>query len=336
MATKLKQAIATGTVVLFLAYGEGAEGDLRPGAELEITGFDKEDGTYNVKDADGNEDSLFDSEFEIKPEKAAKAAKGAKAKAEAAPAKVEKAPAKKTALKVVDPDEEDAAPGKGVVLLPKFKSTASVTAAVADAEGDYLAAASALAEQEAKTEFTLGGILAKIKRENLQATIMSDDLDGDGNAIPAYSPDLSGYNAYVLNELGLHDRKAHSLVAIYEKFSQLTTEAAISKVGWTKLRELLPLDLDKENVAEWLAKAKNLHTADLHESVRKTLVDGGGTVHGSRSTVVQKKFTFVAFEDQAEMWSEAIAAAKKVIGEDQSDSMALNHIMTEWMALAEG
>lgn len=342
MATKHKQTVPTGTTVQFTKYAEDAEGgELRANDILTIVGFDKADGVYNVRcEATGIEDSLYPDEFTTEvtaPKGKAKAAP--KAKAEAAPkatAKAEpvaetKAKAKAKVEVKVEPEPETVVVKDEEEVLPKYRATASVQHALKEADGDYLKAAHSLAESEAKTKFVLGGVLAKIKRDNLQATIPSDEKNDDGEVIPLYTADLPGFNAYVRDALNLHDRKAHTLVNIYEKFSQITTETKINKVGWTKLRELLPLDLNADNVEEWLTKAKTLHTDELHESVRQTLVEGGGEVHGKRSLNTQVAFKFVAFNDQAEMWKQAIAEAKTVIGEEQTDSMALNHIITEWL-----
>jgi len=351
-----KQEFQNGTEVTFAGYAADAEGgELRAGDSLVILGFDKNDEVYNVeRKSDGMKDSLYPDEFTVAaatatakkgaakvetkaaPKAEAKAKPEAKpvvkteAKAEAKPAKPNKAE-KKAAPVVVEKEEEEEEEEETYVPQPKFKATVSVTAAVKEAEGDYLKAAHDLAEKEAWTKFTFGGVLSKIKRENLQVTIMSDENDAEGNPIPLYTADLSGFNSYVRDELNVHDRKAHSLVNIYEKFSQITTEAKLNKVGWTKLRELLPLELDKENVDEWLTKAKDLHTSDLHESVTKTLVDSGTEVHGKRLMAEQVSFKFILFQDQGEMLKEALAEAKKVIGEEQTDSMALNHIITEWL-----
>ena len=331
MATKHKQTVPTGNSVKFLKYGEDAEGgELRQNDILTIVGFDAKDGVYNVRcDSTGVEDSLYKDEFstDVSP---AKGKTKSKAKTEPEPAPASKS--KPSNVKVEVEEEEQEEQG---AEIPKFRATASVSQAVKDANGDYLAAAQTLADSEAKAKFVLGGVLAKIKRENLQAHIASDEKDAEGNWLPAYDGNLNGFNAYVRDSLNLHDRKAHSLVNIYEKFSQITTEAKIDKVGWTKLRELLPLDLTTDNVDEWLTKAKTMHGADLHESVTESLVDGEGKVHGKRGLNTQVAFKFVAFNDQAEMWKEAIAEAKKVIGEEQSDSMAVNHIFTEWLTLQQ-
>lgn len=335
MATKHKQKFQNGTQVKFLGYSDDdGKGTLVKDSTLNIVSFDANQGLYNVKDDNGTADSLFPEEFEeIKVEAVAKSR--TKAPAAEAPAKAEAAP---KAAKVEKPAKVET-PAQEVIEapLPTFKKTTSFSAAVKEHDNDPLKAAKAFAEEEAKTEFVLGGLLAFIKRNNLQATIMSSDVDAETQkSIPLYTADLAGYNAYVYEELGLHHRKAHSLGSIYEKFSQITTEAKIAKIGWTKLRELLPLEnIGVDNVDAWLAKAKELTTNELHESVRVALVEiqteTGTQPHGSRQLGKQTTFKLVAFEDQGLMWREALDKAKQTIGKEKSDSEATNHIFTEWL-----
>jgi hypothetical protein len=349
-----KTTIKTGTQVKFIGSAE-YDGQLAKGATVTIKGFDPEEGTYAVEDEEGLQDSLFDTEFEVIE---------AKAKTKAKPAAEEAKPATKTAAKAkVKTAEEEEAPrtkskgrtdtevkGKGkteakakakakvkeeeeVIPLPKFKTTASVKAALDEHEGDALAAAHELAESSEKTVFTLGGVLAYIKRNDLHTSVESEETDEEGNSVPAYAPGLKGFNAYVEDTLGIAARKADYFVNLYEKFSQITTEAKIAKIGWTKLRELLPLDLDESNVEEWLDYAKETPTVDLKEAVREQLVDAGGKTHGNRktATMVTRKFRF--FEDQDNVVKEAIDKAREVIGDDQDDSACILHILNEWIAL---
>lgn len=286
--------LPSGTKVKFLGYEDG-DGDLKPDSIVTIVDYDVDSGLYNVKNEKGIVDSLYDEEF--------------------------------TAV------YEVAVAAKPISEELEFVLTPSVQQAISEAGNDVLEAAHTLAEREAKTAFTLGGILASIKRSDMQVTLKNKDSEGEEHSI--YDSGLGGFNAYVGDVLGLHERKAHTLVSIYEKFSCITTEEQISKIGWTKLRELLPLDLDKENVTTWLAKANDETTSDLKESVRKELVDAGEEVHGKRILAEKTSFRFVCFEDQAELWKSAIAKAKYVIGEDESDSAALNHIITEWCVMSD-
>ena len=217
-------------------------------------------------------------------------------------------------------------PAKEETELAEFVATKSVEAALEE-YGDDLSAAMALAEQKEKTVFTLGGVLARIKRNDTFSEIVTKKGD------PVYEEGLKGFNAYVKDHLGIEPRSAAYYVDLYEMFSQVTTEDKISKIGWTKLRELLPLRdiIDEKNVDSWLKKAKSNSTKELHDEVTKHLVDAGEKIHGNKSLAEQTTFKFVVYNDQATVVSEAIELAKSVIGEDASDGAALNLIVSEWL-----
>jgi hypothetical protein len=366
-----KSTIKTGTKVQFKGYSDdNPDGALIKGETVKIIGYDPEEKTYAVENEDGVQDSLFVTEFDIAEAKAGKAGKAAAPAA--APAKkagrkaavveeedeeeVEEAPAttskasKAKAGKAAKATEAKAAKTKTAPTktakakapkeevqeapLPAFKQTASVKEVLASHEGDAIAAATELSESKEKTVFTLGGVLAYIKRNDLHTEILSDEKDEEtGDYLPAYEAGLKGFNAYVQDTLGLASRKAHYYVDLYEKFSQITTEAKISKIGWTKLRELIPLALDKSNVDEWIDFAKSSSTAEVKAEVVKTLVKSGEKLHGNRNTSEKTTYKLAFFEDQAAMVEEAFAKAQEVIGEDKSQAECLVHIIQEWMTM---
>lgn len=211
--------------------------------------------------------------------------------------------------------------------LGEFVQTESVTSTLKRHKGNALNAAKDLAETKERTIFTLGGVLAFVKRNSSYLKIKTEDGEN------LYEAGLNGFNEYVKEELGIEARSAAYYVDLYEMFSKVTTEAKIAKIGWTKLRELLPLrqSINSDNVDEWLEKAKESTTAELHETVTKSLVDAGDDIHGNRVTAKQAKFSFVVHNDQASIVSEAIDRAKEILGDDASDSAALVHILSEWM-----
>lgn len=233
-------------------------------------------------------------------------------------APVAKKVAKAKAAKQVEDSDDDE--------LPEFVETASVADVLEQHEGDALAAAGALAEAKERTIFTLGGVLAFIKRNN-----SFTDIEVNGDLV--YEKGLKGFNAYVKDELGVEARSAAYYVDLYEMFSQVTSEEKIAKIGWTKLRELLPLKtvIDEKNVDKWLKKAKEMPTKELHDLVTKELVNAGEKTHGNRQTAEQTTFKFVVHNDQANTLEEAIAKAKDIIGDDCSDGAALVHIVSEWL-----
>ena len=213
--------------------------------------------------------------------------------------------------------------------LPEFVKTASVTAVLKEHDGDALTAASVLAEEKERTIFTLGGVLAFIKRND---SFLEIEVEGE-----PYEKGLKGFNAYVKDQLGVEARSAAYYVDLYEMFSQVTSEEKIAKIGWTKLRELLPLKavIDGKNVDKWLKKAKSCTTKELHDEVTKELVDAGEKTHGNRQMAEQTTFKYVVHNDQANTVVDAIAKAKEIIGDDSSDGAALVHILTEWLEMTD-
>ena len=355
-----KRKFEDGAKVWFVAYDGEQEGELKAGDALRITGFDPEQELYNVESEDGLEDSVFDIEI-TDQDPSAKQTRKKPAKVEVEDEDdevVEKKPSKKTAKVEVEVEEEaeDPAPKKTrgkkqteerqeVAVEPKkrgrkpkvevqdeedtlgeFIETESVTKSLKLHKGNALEAAKDLAETKERTIFTLGGVLAFVKRN--ESFIKIKDADG----VQQYENGLVGFNEYVKEELGIEARSAAYYVDLYEMFSKVTTEAKIAKIGWTKLRELLPLreSINSDNVDEWLEKAKSSTAAELHESVTKSLVDAGEDIHGNRVTAKQVKFAFVVHNDQESTIKEAIELAKEILGEDASDAAALVHILGEW------
>jgi hypothetical protein len=214
--------------------------------------------------------------------------------------------------------------------LATFVQTESVSE-ILSLHGSELKAAIALAEEKERTIFTLGGVLAKIKRYDTFRSI--ENKDGE----PTYEKGLKGFNLYVKAELGVEPRSAAYYVDLYEMFSQVTTEEKISKIGWTKLRELLPLRevITEKNVDGWLKKAKSTTTKELHDEVTKHLVDAGEKVHGNKQLAEQSTYKFVVHSDQANTVQDAIAKAKDIIGDDASDGAALVHILSEWLQMSD-
>lgn len=372
-----KRKYANGTTVWFLKYEGDEEGSLIEGAKLKITGYDEEQDVYNVETEDGVEDSVFDSEVtsedpnqeqESPKQVRRKPSKKVEVEDDEDDAEEEEPVVKKKAKTKVEPEleeeEEDEVPKKAVKkaakkvedeeeeepvveqkkrgrkpkvqeeeedTLGEFIETESVTKSLKQHKGNALNAAKDLAETKERTIFTLGGVLAYVKRNESFLKIK----DEDGNNL--YEKGLVGFNEYVKEELGIEARSAAYYVDLYEMFSKVTTEAKIAKIGWTKLRELLPLrqSINSDNVDEWLEKAKESTTAELHETVTKSLVDAGEDIHGNRVTAKQIKFSFVVHNDQESTIKEAIALAKETLGDDTSDSAAVVHIFSEWMQMQD-
>lgn len=344
MKSKIEQKFKNGTTLVFLGYdGDNGEGKLKAGDKLTVTGFDDVQELYNVTSEEGVMDSLFENEFKIEAEAAQTKTRTKLKVVEPAPvvseevddelvqevkpkAKKEKKVEQKTEPKSKQEEEE---------VVGGFKKTESVLAILKRHGEDALLAATDLAETKERTIFTLGGVLAYIKRNDTFKSIKTED--DAGIAHQTYQDGLIGFNTYVKAELGIEARSAAYYVDLYEMFSQVTTEAKIAKIGWTKLRELLPLrdSINADNVDEWLDKAKSSTTSELHEKVTKTLVDAGEELHGNRVTAQQTKLTYVVHEDQANTVAEALRKAKDIMGDDTTDSAALVYILSEWMQLSD-
>lgn len=241
------------------------------------------------------------------------------------------------------PKEKAAKPAKTppaeVAVLPPVKKTTSVQNAIKEYGGDALQAAAKLIDRVDSTYFTLGGVLAEISQKKLYEQLLDEDDK------PLYSGQ-PGFAAYCENTLGLKYRKAQYLIQLYTKFVALGfTEKKLAGIGWTKLRELVNV-VDEDNVEEWLAAIKDQSVKEIQESVKIALQqDGDGTGTGSgtgtKGGLAQVvKFTFVAHQDKAEVWKEALQKAAEVLGIEEDaeaprNSAALDHIISEWLAMPE-
>ncbi len=80
-------------------------------------------------------------------------------------------------------------------------------------------------------------------------------------------------------------RKAMQLREIYQKLKELGVPwKAFDGIGWTKVRELLPV-LTKENIPEWVEKAKGMNSESLKAAVRDALNGGKQKAEGTLPNV---------------------------------------------------
>lgn len=353
VAPVYEQKLPDGEKVTFLGYSNPKDaGPMKEGTACTIVGFDTEQDVYVVRPVgatdDSSDETVFIEELEVAgteeaPKTKGKKTKGKKAKApvseeqEASKAtKTGKQKAAKQAPVEVEPEDEErgelAEPGE--IVLPPFKATTSVKRAMSEHNDDALEAALDLVQTKEKTVFTLGGILAFIKRNDLQ-TKAAIEGDEDGRT---YESGLKGFNAYAFDRLGIAPRPAHAYVSLYEMFSQVCTESQIENIGWTKLREMLPLRdlLTKDNVAGFLEFAKGHSTREVRDEVTEKLVSSGAEVHGNTKKDKAKLVTYKLHfhQDQANVVNEALDKARQTIGEDRSESEALIYIIEQWMLLS--
>lgn len=84
---------------------------------------------------------------------------------------------------------------------------------------------------------------------------------------------FKNFESYVKSELGMDLRRAYFHISIWNAFGIILglQESDIANIGWTKLSKLVPLvknkKITKENVADWLSKAKTTTYAKLSETV---------------------------------------------------------------------
>lgn len=336
-----------GQSVKFKAYavapGEGEspkfqEGDI---LKLETLGPDKNTESYEaIRLSDGQKDTVFFDEIESyvapveekSPGKAKKAPKTDEEKAaEAAKKAAEKAEkdAKKAAEKAVKDKERAEAKAKKeaeeAAALQPLVLTAGVESVIGTSAAETLEAAETLSKQVDTSEFILGGVLAKVKRENLHTSI----LDAEGK--PVYSNDKAGFEAYADARLSCGYRKALYLIGIYETYSALgVTEEEISKVGWTKAM-LLRGSVNKDNVKELLEFAETNNKTAVEEKVSSMRVNAGDPPPQPRG--VAHSFKFTLYNDKGETAKAALAQAKQENGADSTESDAFYRILMEWSQL---
>lgn len=335
--------VANGTPIVFTELRTPVEGELQieAGVVVYISSFNDDDGSYNIsKTPNGlSVETLYFEEFRLataaeisavkkatgKPAKTAAEADSGTSKPKVkdkAGKTVTKAKAVKPAkvAKVKKPEPEPIGPVK---LLTGVKTL--ITEA-----GGLIEAAISLVDRSGRTEFSLGGVLGKI-----QETAAFEDLK-DAEGQPLYGVGHLGFGKFVELHLGMKYRKATYLIGNYTKLTNLgITEKQILGIPWTKL-VLAASAITEGNMDEVLAEAKAKPFSEFKASIKKRIVDGGGTQHGN-SKADQVTFTFRLHNDKADVATEALAKAKTELGIEGSDpvsnSAAFDHIMSEWMSM---
>jgi hypothetical protein len=331
---KTKQQTATdalevGTKIKFIGFRTPISGDtdINVGDELFIASFNEDDGSYNVATSPNEPaiETVFRDEFVLDGE----------------PMPVESAPKNKRAVKTKTDAEVDSGKakpkkdkaGKTVILAKddSLKLTASVKQAVAEA-GGLIGAVEKLMEKASATEYTIGGLLAKIEETAAYESI------ADEFGQPKYGTGSKGFSCFVESHLGMRSRKAQYLIAIYKIcIERGITEKQLAGIGWSKFKEALAaLSIEDIDVDEILDAAKKLPPDEFKAAMRKKVIDAGGRMHGN-SKADQVSFRFRLFNDKAALLTEALASAKATLGIEGDDvvanSQALDHIITEWLSM---
>jgi len=243
-----------------------------------------------------------------------------------------KQPAKKTAAKktAATSKKNDADSGEEEV---KLTMTKEVKAALRG-KGAVRAARDLIA-QGTISDFTLGGVLAKI----------AADRDFEKEKDPETGENFEGrkgFESFIERDLGIRYRKAQWLIEFYTTFSKAGVDPKkLAKAKYSKIKEVLAIVREKpEEAEEWIDKANSSKFEELKEEARRyeRKIDIVKMARGKNDpTMVSYKFK--VFNKQAKNVDEAIEKAKEVIefndddSEEQQNAKAIYHIFSEWLQL---
>ena len=166
----------------------------------------------------------------------------------------------------------------------------------------------------AGTYYSLGGILSRIQEEKWYGEW------GFGT-----------FNDYVEKELGFSPRKARYLIT---NFNDLVNSGVcwddVKDISWSRL-SIISGVITKENVADWVQKAKDLNRPSLQAAVAKakegTLPKSGSEPPLSTTTTL----TFKVHQDQKDSIKQAVDKAKGEAG-TEFDGVALEAICLSYLA----
>lgn len=333
------KAFAVGQTVKFKAYAvapkPGEPAPFNPGDILTLVkvGPDEKTECYDAtRTTDGTSSTVYFDEIEsyTPPAEATAPVKskgGKKADPEAAAKKAAEkaeAKAKKDAEAAAKKAAAEVEANKPLIL------TESVKALISDDAQKTIEAAETLSKQIDTNEFTLGGVLAAVRRDNIQNKLLGDDQQ------PLFSADKAGFEAYINARLSCGYRKAMYLIQMYEKYSTLgVSEEEIAKIGWTKAVMMLPA-ITAENKDAMLEFAQTHNKTEVEAHVKSTKVNSGSTTGNSGTRGVRHAFNFNLYNNDGEAAKGILSAAVETLSaEDKKDekaalNKAFNLILTEW------
>lgn len=172
-----------------------------------------------------------------------------------------------------------------------------------------------LFEASEAAEFKLGGVLLRIFEEG-------------------WHKGHSTFKEYVHDEHGIHYRKARYLMNIYKTLvdKQVPWEA-VSKVGWAKMKELLPV-IDADNAESWAKAAESMTVSNLSEYVKSYKAGDGGKkadpAPDSSDTQKVKTVQLKLQGDQIDTFEEALEKAKEASGTEYITA-AVDFILVEYL-----
>ncbi len=125
---------------------------------------------------------------------------------------------------------------------------------------------------------------------------------------------------YIAKVYGIRYHKAMRAAGIYTKLRHLGVPwSAFGGIGWTKVGMLLDV-VTKDNVEQWVAKAKEMNSGSL-----KAHVDAAK--HKSPPVTIK---IFKLHEDQKQLVDDALAKMKEESG-TENDAVALEYIVQNYM-----
>lgn len=168
-------------------------------------------------------------------------------------------------------------------------------------------------ENEGANKFKIGGALARIQELEL------------------WKENYESFADYITTVTAIKYRTGMYAIEIYRKALEL--EASwddFGGIGWTKIITLMPV-LDKDNVKEWVEKAKVMNNLSLKAHVEELQKAGAtGSAPKSPTATETKTKTFKLHPDQIEIVDAALAKAKKE-GNTDNDAPALEYIVQSYL-----
>jgi len=139
------------------------------------------------------------------------------------------------------------------------------------------------------------------------------------------------WDEYVKNEVGMTVRTTQYLISMYHCFyveigSELDDDkkqdlaSKVSEIGWTKARSLVGV-VDKENVDDWIDKAKDMSSAELEGVTKRALLEQNGEDSSAVESVSVVSIRF--YDEQREVYEQALGLAKEI-----ADSDKKNHLLS--------
>jgi hypothetical protein len=289
---------------------------------------DEDDEGTDSDDDDGDDDDADDVDEEEEAPKAKKGAAKGKTETKAKPAAKGK---EKTATKGKDKaktkteskkskDDEEEADKYGD--LSEDQEDKEILSLIEDAD-DLVELAKEVVEENASSEYRLGGILFHLRRDKAYEKLDKRYAAKGSFGVP------SGFQVFINEELGLDYRKAMYLVDIYYKFSKYGIDASkVAEIGWTKASKIAAV-MTEDNADDLVELAEGSSVTELSESIKETYVDASEN-KGGKETRRKVQFKFKLFEDQASAVEEILNAAAESLSMKPDD--VFEHIVTEWAA----